>query len=65
VSPITRHGYFEKALIKIREVFEPPIPLPPFPKPPPITLDDISRHVTAVAKKPDPGRKPQAEPKRY
>ena len=25
----------------------------PFPKPPPITLDDISRHVTAAAEKPD------------
>lgn len=51
-----RHGYFEKALIKIGEVFEPPIPLPPFPKPPPITLDDISRHLGAAAEKPDPGR---------
>jgi hypothetical protein len=59
-----RHGYFEKALIKIGEVFEPPIPLPPFPKPPPITLADISRHVTAAAEKPDPGRRPQAAPKR-
>ena len=45
---------FEKALIKIGQVFEPPIPLPPFPKPPPITLDDISRHVSAATKKPDP-----------
>jgi hypothetical protein len=60
-----RHGYFEKALIKIGEVFEPPIPLPPFPKPPPTTLDDISRHVTTAAAKPDPGRKPHSEPKRY
>jgi hypothetical protein len=59
-----RHGYFEKALIKIGEVFEPPIPLPSFPKPPPITLDDISRHVTAAAEKLDPGRRPQAGPKR-
>ena len=58
-----RHGYFEKALIKIGEVFEPPFPLPSFPKPPPITLDDISRHVTAAAENPDPGRRPQAEPK--
>ena len=49
-----RHGFFEKALIKIGQVFEPPIPLPPFPKPPPITLDDISRHVTAATRKPDP-----------
>jgi len=48
-----QHGYFEKALTKIGEVFEPPVPLPPFPKPPPITLDDISRHVTAAAEKPD------------
>jgi hypothetical protein len=55
-----RYGYFEKALIKIGEVFEPPIPLPPFPKPPPITLDDISRHVTAAAEKADPGHRPQA-----
>ena len=60
-----RHGYFEKALLKIGEVLEPPIPLPPFPKPPPITLDDISRHVTATAEKSDPGRRPQTEPKRY
>lgn len=51
-----RHGYFEKALIKIGEVLEPPIPLPSFPKPPPITLDDISRHLGAAAEKPDPGR---------
>ncbi len=58
-----RHGYFERALIKIGEVFEPPVPLPPFPKPPAITLDDISRHVTAAAEKPDPRRRPQAEPK--
>jgi hypothetical protein len=49
-----RHGFFEKALIKIGQVFEPPIPLPPFPKPPPITLDDIRSHVTAAAEKPDP-----------
>jgi len=60
-----QHGYFEKALTKIGEVFEPPVPLPPFPKPPPITLDDISRHVTAAAEKPDPGRGPRAGPKRY
>ena len=53
-----RHGYFEKALTKIGEVFEPPIPLPPFPKPPPITLDDIRRRVTAAAEKPVPGRRP-------
>ena len=59
-----RHGYFEKALIKIGQVFEPPIPLPSFPKPPPITLDDISRHVTAAVEKLDPGRRPQAGPKR-
>ena len=58
-----RHGYFEKALIKIGEVLEPPIPLPPFPKPPPITLDDIGRHLSAAAGKPDPGRRPQAGPK--
>ena len=60
-----RHGFFEKALIKIGQVFEPPIPLPSFPKPPPITLDDISRHVTAASEKPDPGRRPRAGPKRY
>ena len=59
-----RHGYFEKALIKIGEVFEPPIPLPQFPKPSAITLDDISRHVAAAAEKPDRGRRPQAGPKR-
>ena len=53
-----RHGYFEKALIKIGEVLEPPIPLPPFPKPPPITLDDIRRRVTAATEKPVPGRRP-------
>jgi hypothetical protein len=53
-----RHGYFEKALTKIGEVIEPPIPLPPFPKPPPITLDDIRRRVTAAAEKPVPGRRP-------
>jgi hypothetical protein len=30
--------------------------LPSFPKPPPITLDDISRHLSAAAEKPDRGR---------
>src|SRR5258708_36611227 len=44
-----RYGYFEKALIKIGEVFEPPFPFPLFPKRPPITLDAISRHFTAAA----------------
>ena len=58
-----RYGYFEKALIKIGEVLEPPIPLPPFPKPPPITLDDIRRRLSAAAEKPDPGRRSQAGPK--
>jgi hypothetical protein len=60
-----RHGYFEKALTKIGEVFEPPIPLPPFPKPPPITLDDVRRRVTAAAEKPVPRCSPQVGPKRY
>jgi hypothetical protein len=59
-----RHGYFEKALIKIGEVFEPPVPLPSFPKPPPITLGDISRHVTAAAERADAGHRPQAGPNR-
>ena len=60
-----RHGFFEKALIKIGQVFEPPIPLPPFPKPPPITLDDIRRRVTAAAESRSPDTDPQAGPKRY
>jgi hypothetical protein len=51
-----RHGFFEKALIKIGEVFEPPVPLPPFPKPPLVTLDDISRHVAADWRKQEPTR---------
>ena len=53
-----RHGYFEKALTKIEEVFEPPVPLPPFPKPPPITLDDITRHIAAAGEKSDADRRP-------
>jgi hypothetical protein len=36
-----RYGYFDKALKRINEVLEPPIPLPSFPTPPQITLHDV------------------------
>jgi len=59
-----RHGYFENALTKIGEVIEPPVPLPPFPKPPPITLEDISRYVAETQEKSDPEHSPQGGPGR-
>jgi hypothetical protein len=40
-----RYGYFDKALKKINEVLEPPIPLPPFPPPPQMTLRDVIAHL--------------------
>jgi hypothetical protein len=42
-----RHGYFDKALTKIAEVLEPPFPLPAFPKPEPLSIDDIRRTLRA------------------
>jgi hypothetical protein len=56
-----QHGYFEKALTRIGEVFEPPVPLPFLP--PPITLDDVSRRHRG--KESRPRRRPRAGPKRY
>ena len=40
-----RHGYFDKALKKINEVLEPPIPLPTFPPPSSMTLRDVIAHL--------------------
>src|SRR5215470_12461790 len=39
-----RYGYFDKALEKIKDVLEPPLPLPTFPTPPPMTLRDVVAH---------------------
>jgi len=39
-----RYGYFDKALVKIKDVLEPPLPLPTFPTPPPMTLRDVVAH---------------------
>jgi len=40
-----RYGYFDKALKKINEVLEPPVPLPTFPTPPQMTLRDVITHL--------------------
>ena len=40
-----RYGYFDKALTKIKEVLEPPFPLPAFPTPPQMTLRDVITHL--------------------
>src|SRR5215510_15007327 len=40
-----RYGYFDKALKKINEVLEPPVPLPAFPTPPEMTLRDVITHL--------------------
>ena len=39
------HGYFDKALIEIGQVLEPPHPLPTFANPEPLTVDDVRRHL--------------------
>jgi hypothetical protein len=38
-----KHGYFDKAVSAIADVLEPPCPLPAFPEPEPLTIDDIRR----------------------
>src|SRR5262245_24253069 len=43
-----RHGYFDKALIKIVEILEPPYPLPAFAEPPSLAVDDARRHMSAL-----------------
>ena len=42
-----RHGYFDKALTQIGQVLEPPFPLPAFPKPEPLSIEDIRRTLRA------------------
>jgi hypothetical protein len=41
-----RHGYFDKALIKIAETLAPPIPLPAFAEPEPLMIDDVRKHLS-------------------
>lgn len=41
-----RFGYFSQALLRIRDVLDPPLPLPPFPTPRALTLDDVRRHLS-------------------
>jgi hypothetical protein len=43
-----RHGYFDKALIKIEETLEPPFPLPAFAEPELLTIDDVRWQVSAL-----------------
>jgi len=43
-----RHGYFDKALIKIEETLEPPFPLPAFIEPELLTIDDVRWQVSAL-----------------
>src|SRR5215831_19274111 len=39
------YGYFDKALEKIKDVLEPPFPLPAFPTAPQMTLRDVVAHL--------------------
>jgi hypothetical protein len=41
-------GYFEQALRRIRDVLDPPFPLPAFPPPRALTLDDVRRHLVVI-----------------
>jgi hypothetical protein len=62
-----RYGYFDKALEKIKDVLEPPLPLPTFPTPPPMTLRDVVAHLLQSSGMPrwigEPYKEPQAGPK--
>ncbi len=41
----TRFGYFEQALKRIRDVLDPPFPLPAFPSPRALTPGDLHQHL--------------------
>jgi hypothetical protein len=43
----SRHGCFDKALVKTEETLEPPYPLPAFAERQCLTVDDVRRHVSA------------------
>jgi hypothetical protein len=49
---LARHGYFDKALIKIEETLEPPFPLPAFAEPELLTIDDVRGQVSALQRGP-------------
>src|SRR5262249_53332423 len=55
------------ALEKIKDVLEPPLPLPTFPTPPPMTLRDVVAHLLQSSGMPrwigEPYKEPQAGPK--
>ncbi|UYN96534.1 MAG: hypothetical protein KIT25_06275 [Enhydrobacter sp.] len=40
-----RFGYFDQAADRIARVLDPPVPLPPFPSPPALTIDDVRRQI--------------------
>jgi len=62
-----RYGYFDKALTKIKDVLEPPFPLPTFPTPPQMTIRDVIAHLLQSSSMPrwigEPGQEPQAGPR--
>jgi len=44
----SRHGYFDKALIEIAQVLEPPRPLPAFANPEPLSVEDVRQHLRTL-----------------
>ena len=42
------HGYFDKALIEIAQVLEPPCPLPAFANRQSLTVEDVRHHLRAL-----------------
>jgi len=62
-----RYGYFDKALEKIKDVLEPPLPLPTFPTPPQMTLRDVVARLLQSSSMPrwigEPYKEPQAGPR--
>jgi hypothetical protein len=40
---LARHGHFDQAVARIAQVLEPPVPLPVFEDPEPLTIEDVRR----------------------
>jgi hypothetical protein len=45
---LLRYGYYEPARVKVEMILQPPHPLPSFPLPQPLTLDDARRALTQL-----------------